>query len=100
MDMQRMMVDGEAPILTCQAIDCSYNNMEICHAGQIEVGDDHAKCDTYTHTSVSLSDAEPCVSKCHITECYFNESMGCHASGVTVATHAGHADCLTVRNAM
>ncbi|MBI5230666.1 MAG: DUF1540 domain-containing protein [Coriobacteriales bacterium] len=97
MDMERIMVESESPVLTCMVLDCSYNTEEICHAGHITVGDDHPRCDTYTTKSVSLDDAMPCVSKCMVTHCYFNREMDCHASGITVGGHVDHADCMTSR---
>jgi hypothetical protein len=92
--MQQM---EEGHVLTCLAQDCSYNNDCECDAPKIEVGDDHARCDTYTTGEVSRIGAEPMVAKCDITECHFNEARSCDAAGVTMATHAGHADCVTFR---
>jgi hypothetical protein len=97
MDIEAMIVPGEGPILTCQAVNCSYNLEEICHAGTISVGDRHPSCDMYTHGSVAMSDLEPCVHKCLVADCFFNTGAACHASGVTIANHESHADCMTVR---
>lgn len=97
MDIEGMIVDGDGPILTCQARDCSYNDQEICHAGTITVGDSHPQCDMFTHDRVRMADMEPCVTKCMVDACFFNTDAACHAAGVTLGQHGSHADCMTVR---
>jgi hypothetical protein len=87
----------EGHVLTCLAKDCSYNSDCECDAPRIEVGADHARCDTFTTSQVSMASAEPKVAMCDIMDCHFNEGSSCEAAGITMATHSGHADCATFR---
>lgn len=84
-------------VLTCLAVDCSYNHEDICCASGIEIGDQHPSCDTYTTGSVDISDDDPAIKDCKVQECHFNRSEACTASGITLITHSGHADCATYR---
>jgi hypothetical protein len=96
-DMDRILTGDKGPVLTCKVLDCSYNQFECCYAAQIEVGDDHPRCDTYTHEEAGAKSDIAIVSQCHVQECYFNDSEICHAAGITVGVHRGHADCMTAR---
>lgn len=96
-EMERMMNSDNGPVLTCKVEDCSYNERECCYAPQIEVGDDHPKCDTYTREGAQATAEMAMVGSCHVQECYFNSSEECHAAGITVGFHSGHADCMTAR---
>jgi hypothetical protein len=87
----------EGHVLTCLAQDCAYNTDCECDAPRIQVGGDHARCDTYTTGQVAKAEAEPLVSMCDIIDCHFNQSRLCDAAGVTMAAHSGHADCVTYR---
>jgi hypothetical protein len=95
MNMDESMDQG--PVLTCQKTDCSFNEHDCCYAEGIEVGDEHAMCDTYTHNQVRRTSQIAQVSSCHVSDCVFNNHMDCSAPGITVGEHTGHADCLTVR---
>ena len=93
-----MMRNEDGCVLTCTVTDCSYNQSLECCAPQIQVGDDHPTCDTYTtQPNVQLIDHESIVGTCKVMECTFNDSQMCHARGITVNTHAQHADCATFR---
>lgn len=96
-EMNRLMSDGQGPVLTCQKMDCDYNVDDCCYAGGIEVGDDHPLCDTYTTGSAAPQNKIANVMKCHVSDCFFNKQEDCHAAGITVGNHSGHADCLTAR---
>ncbi len=93
------LMEQEGAIMTCNVTQCSYNQVEECHAESIHVGGDHAICDTFTTTGVQevVSSTEGEVGGCDMIECHFNEDRDCEASGVTVAMHNGHADCFTFR---
>lgn len=94
----QMMSGEQGPVLTCQKRDCSYNQNECCYANQIQVGDDHPKCDTYTTGQVQQRAQQTAkVGTCYVNSCHFNTSQSCHAAGITVADHTGHADCYTMR---
>lgn len=92
-------LEQEGSIMTCTATQCSYNQVEECHAESIHVGGEHAKCDTFTTMQITdlASSSEGDVSGCDMIECHFNKDRDCDASGVTVTSHDGHADCLTFR---
>ncbi|MHB1323339.1 MAG: DUF1540 domain-containing protein [Coriobacteriia bacterium] len=92
-------LEQEGAIMTCNATQCSYNQVEECHAESIHVGGDHAICDTFTTTGAQelATSTEGEVGGCDMIECHFNEDRDCEANGVTVATHNGHADCFTFR---
>lgn len=93
-----MQMQEEARVLTCHAIDCSYNCATECCAPQIEVGDSHPMCDTYTRNpQVDIQTGEPPVGACKVTQCHYNQEMDCSASGITLTVHSGHADCATFR---
>jgi hypothetical protein len=92
-----MQMQSEAIVMTCLAEDCSYNCREECCAPAIEIGDDHPRCDTYTTGEVAVADTSAIVQDCMVSDCHFNNKMTCGATGVTLATHSGHADCLTFR---
>ena len=96
-EMERLMSDGQGPVLTCIKIDCDYNVDDCCYAGGIEVGDEHPQCDTYTTGSATPTEQMANVSTCHVTDCFFNKQEDCCAAGITVGEHSGHADCLTAR---
>lgn len=89
-------------VVTCTVMECSYNQQEFCCASQIEVGDEHPSCDTFTtdgpHTSRPSGLSQ--VSSCHVTDCSFNSSQDCSAPGITVTQHSNHADCLSFRPQM
>jgi hypothetical protein len=94
-----MMDEGH--VLTCTVTECSYNRMEVCHAPNINVGDNHPACDTFTTSNASLNESGmPDVAICNVLECQFNENNDCMAPGITVAHHSNHADCLTFRPSM
>ncbi len=96
MGMGRMDADG--CVLTCTMSDCSYNADMECWAPQIQVGDSHPTCDTYTHDDTARrSQTESMVAMCGVGQCTFNEDMHCHARGITVGQHSQHADCVTFR---
>lgn len=89
---------NQGPVLTCKVEDCSYNQHDCCYAPQIEVGDDHPMCDTYTRGQAgNLSSSMAMVGVCHVADCSFNQSEQCNAAGITVAFHQQHADCFTSR---
>lgn len=88
---------GDAHVMTCLAEDCSFNCRDECCAPTVEVGEDHPRCDTFTTGQVAIAPGEPLVQDCKVSECHYNDSMGCMAAGITMATHSGHADCLTFR---
>jgi hypothetical protein len=89
----------EGHVLTCSALDCSYNEERCCSAPTIEVGADHPSCDMYTTDPVEHTAIEPAISDCSIWGCTFNASHVCHAAAVTMMPHSGHADCGTFRMA-
>lgn len=93
----QMMGSDQGPVLTCKVEDCSYNQHDCCYAPQIEVGDEHPMCDTYTHERTSMGSNTAMVGACHVMDCTFNQSEQCHAAGITVAFHQQHADCFTSR---
>ncbi|MDI6715911.1 MAG: DUF1540 domain-containing protein [Actinomycetota bacterium] len=85
-------------VLTCTVNECSYNKNNVCHAPDINVGEMHPTCDTFTQEAVSpIAQGMPDVSVCNVTECRFNLNNDCTAPGITVAHHSEHADCLTYR---
>lgn len=97
----RRALDQDGCVLTCTVTDCGFNKAEECWAQQIQVGDQHPTCDTFTRsTQVQQSQQEGIVMACRVSECNFNDSQNCHARGITVSTHTEHADCLTFRPKM
>ncbi len=93
-----MQMGQEAPVATCKVTECSYNQQECCYAQDIQVGDSHPACDTFTTSGGGrTSQQESHVGGCKITECAFNDSQACDAPGITVAYHSNHADCETYR---
>jgi hypothetical protein len=94
----QMLRDEDGCVLTCTAADCSYNRMLECLAPNIQVGDDHPTCDTFTHDqNVQRAQRESIVATCKVGQCTFNDQMECHAPGITVDHHSQHADCVTFR---
>ena len=91
----------EGAVLTCQVMECSYNESEECHASEIQVGGNHPTCDTFTTSGmVEKSRSEGDVSACDMSQCHFNSHNDCEANGITVAMHENHADCYTFRPEM
>lgn len=89
----------EGHVLTCMVTECSYNQNEVCFAPQIDVGDMHPTCDTFTKAQAQpVTQGMPDVATCNVTECKFNQSKDCMAPGITVSNHSGHADCFTYRS--
>lgn len=90
---------GDAPVVTCNVTQCSYNQNESCCAPQISVGGNHPQCDTFTMSS----DVRPMhqdmskVGMCEVVQCSFNADRECDAPGITVAPHSEHADCSSYR---
>ncbi len=94
--MQQM---NEGHVLTCMVMECTFNQQEVCHAPNINVGETHPSCDTFTTgNALPIPQGMPDVSVCNVTECKFNQSNDCMAPGITVAHHSGHADCFTYRS--
>jgi len=94
-----MEQQGNAPVVTCTVTECSYNDQEKCCAPQIEVGDEHPQCDTFT-TSGSVRAMQQEMSKvgaCRVRQCSFNTQQQCEAPGITVTHHSNHADCTSYR---
>lgn len=94
------MFSQDGCVLTCAVTQCSYNDAEECCAPDIQVGDDHPMCDTFTTSAVQKTREESAVARCMVTDCNFNQGQDCHARGITVGTHSGHADCVTFRPEM
>ncbi len=91
-------LDQDGCVLTCTAADCAYNQELECYAQQIQVGDDHPTCDTYTHDAQAHPrQQEGVVAMCGVAQCNFNQEQECHARGITVEMHSRHADCATFR---
>ncbi len=93
--MQQM--GQQAPVATCKVVECSYNEKECCYAPNIQVGDSHPTCDTFTTSGGQAYQEESHVGGCKVSECAFNDSQSCGAPGITVAYHSSHADCETYR---
>lgn len=89
----------KAPVVTCTVMECSYNDMERCCAPQIEVGDQHPACDTFTTSGATQTQDQQMsqVGICHVQECTFNQQQQCSAPGITVTHHSSHADCSSYR---
>lgn len=102
MQMEKMGNQSEAPVVTCTVMECSYNDRECCCAPQIEVGDRHPSCDTFTTAEAVNSRQQDMsmVGVCHVAECNFNMEQQCGAPGITVTHHSNHADCGSFRPAM
>lgn len=91
------MEDGH--VLTCSVTECTYNQGEVCHAPNINVGDMHPTCDTFTTMSAQpIEQGMPDVALCNVVDCKFNQNKDCVAPGITVSHHSGHADCFTYRS--
>lgn len=91
-------LDQDGCVLTCTVADCSYNKGLECWAKEIQVGDSHPTCDTYTHDgNAQPTNTEGTVMTCKVSMCNFNDDMHCHARGITVDHHSQHADCITFR---
>lgn len=85
-------------VLTCTVMECSFNQNEVCYAPNIDVGEMHPTCDTFTTQSVQTApQGMPDVAVCNVTDCQFNQNKDCAAPGITVNHHSNHADCLTYR---
>lgn len=95
----QMGQQGQAPVVTCTVMECSYNNEERCCAPQIEVGDQHPQCDTFTTSGASnaMEQEMSRVGTCHVQQCSFNMQQQCDAPGITVTHHTTHADCSSYR---
>src|SRR5690242_17459622 len=89
--------DQNGAVLTCTVADCSYNKELECWAPEIKVGEDHPRCDTFTHLAVQAAPRESVVARCGVTACDFNADTHCNARGITVSNHTAHADCMTFR---
>ncbi len=94
--MQIMCEEGK--VVTCNSVQCSWNEKEVCFAQSIDVGGNCPLCDTYTTDSVGgTRNEETAVSKCVMSKCQLNEQKTCNATGIMIGNHAGHADCMTYR---
>ena len=94
--MQKMCEEGS--VVTCNSMQCSWNENEVCFAPSVDVGGNCPSCDTYTTGSVgAVGNEEATVSNCDMSKCQLNEQKNCTASAITVGNHAGHADCITFR---
>lgn len=94
----RQAVFEDGAVLTCTALECSYNQGEVCHATAIQVGSEHPVCDTFTMGRPGSMDEDAAgVGACAILDCTFNASRHCRAPGITVGVHSEHADCITFR---
>ena len=93
---QVQQMDGA--VLTCTVDDCTFNKSLECWAPRVQIGEEHPRCDTYTHQSdVFLADSAAVVGWCGVTDCGFNDAAHCGARGITVDRHSTHADCGTFR---
>lgn len=95
--MDEKVRDQDGAVLTCTVTDCTYNRSLECFAPSIQVGAEHPRCDTYTHSSVDLGMEESFVAMCMTKQCDFNTDSHCMARGITLDCHEGHADCATFR---
>lgn len=85
----------DAKVLSCGVNSCAYNISKGCHASSIQVGSNHAMCDTFTMNATPNEAMMPAVTSCDVSECKFNTSLNCQAPGITVWGHEQHADCAT-----
>lgn len=86
-----------SPVLSCNVHKCAYNKSGECHAAAVNIGPEHARCETFTR-SVMMSvthKAESQVRECQMSACKWNRHYCCMACGVIVASHEDHADCFT-----
>ncbi|HBN08984.1 MAG TPA: DUF1540 domain-containing protein [Cyanobacteria bacterium UBA8530] len=84
----------------CDVLECCFNRDKKCHAGAIQVGDDHPACDTFTtgKNKAGVENMVANVGACKIDACTFNNNLECGAPGITVGHHGSHADCQTYKH--
>lgn len=89
-------------VKNCAVKECFYNQNELCHAAAINVGSDHAMCDTFIERKGDHGIPAPTghVGACHEDDCKFNADLSCHAGSINVDYHANHADCVTFEPVM
>lgn len=86
-------------ITSCEAMECSYNRNQQCHALAITVGGPEAcpSCDTHLRAGKKggVADMTGGVGACKLDSCTHNSSFECSASAIKVGLFHGHADCAT-----
>jgi hypothetical protein len=85
-------------VLTCTAVDCSYNDTGQCLAGRVRIGAGRPRCETFSHEWVTPAGPETVVESCASVACCFNSRERCVAGGVTMSLAGGEPGCLTFRN--
>lgn len=84
----------------CEAIGCSYNAENICHAIAITIGDTvHPTCDTLCQSTLKGGDSEVTaqVGACKVAYCEHNSSLECDCSEIEVGYQGTEVDCLSFR---
>ena len=82
----------------CDAIECSYNLEQQCHALAITIGNMvDPKCDTFCTCPMKGGDISRTgsVGACKVEACTYNQSLECSAPSISVGHKAQDIDCLT-----
>lgn len=86
------MTTATAPVSTCAATACAFNDSQSCTAVAITVGGvaGTASCTTFAELDVraGLNDGHGQVGACHRVDCVHNSNLLCSASGIEVADSA------------
>lgn len=82
------MATALAPVSTCTATACSFNEDTTCHAGAITVGgqEGQASCGTFVQLDArgGLPTSSGQVGACQRLECTHNTDLMCTAEGISV----------------
>ena len=87
-----------APVHTCSATGCAFNEDVHCHAPAITVGD-HGQnhCGTFLGMPTKARAGKPGghVGACQLADCVHNADLSCTADSIEVASESDGSRCLT-----
>lgn len=89
-------------VSSCDAVRCSYNVNNNCHAKAITIGDGvDPGCDTFLSSFEHSHETnrQAGVGACKVSSCAHNEDFECVAEAVSIGIVDGEVKCLTFSSA-
>lgn len=85
-------------VSSCDAVRCSYNLNNKCHAKAITIGDGvNPECDTFLSSFEHTHEVNQMagVGACKVSDCVHNNEFECAADNVSIGIVDGEVKCLT-----
>ncbi len=86
-------------VVSCNVIECAYNQNDQCHAMAVNVGEEKPVCGTFYESSQKCTgmEASAGVGACKMDDCIYNDCLMCAADSIEVEWQDENAKCLTFK---